>query len=160
VFFRQKRVGRNGEPFGMMKLRTMVTNADALKAELASRNEAAGPLFKMRDDPRVTRVGRLLRKTSLDELPQLWNVVRGDMSLVGPRPAIPDEVSAWTPDLHHRLRVRPGLTGLWQISGRSDATFESYEHLDLYYTDNWSLARDLWIIARTIPAVLAQRGAR
>jgi len=160
VFFRQKRVGRNGEPFGMMKLRTMVTNADALKAELASRNEAAGPLFKMRDDPRVTRVGRLLRKTSLDELPQLWNVVRGDMSLVGPRPAIPDEVSAWTPDLYHRLRVRPGLTGLWQISGRSDATFESYEHLDLYYTDNWSLARDLWIIARTIPAVLAQRGAR
>jgi lipopolysaccharide/colanic/teichoic acid biosynthesis glycosyltransferase len=86
-------------------------------------------------------------------------VVRGDMSLVGPRPAIPDEVSAWTPDLHHRLRVRPGLTGLWQISGRSDASFESYEHLDLYYTDNWSLARDLWIIARTIPAVLAQRGA-
>jgi exopolysaccharide biosynthesis polyprenyl glycosylphosphotransferase len=160
VFFRQKRVGRNGEPFGMMKLRTMVTNADALKAELASRNEAAGPLFKMRDDPRVTRVGRLLRKTSLDELPQLWNVVRGDMSLVGPRPAIPDEVSAWTPDLYHRLRVRPGLSGLWQISGRSDATFESYEHLDLYYTDNWSLARDLWIIARTIPAVLAQRGAR
>ena len=119
-----------------------------------------GSLFKMRDDPRITRVGRLLRKTSFDELPQLWNVVRGEMSLVGPRPALPDEVSAWTPDLHHRLRVRPGLTGLWQISGRSDATFESYEHLDLYYTDNWSLARDLLIIARTIPAVLARRGAR
>ena len=159
VFFRQQRVGRNGEQFAMLKLRTMVTNAEELKAELASRNEAAGPLFKMRNDPRITRVGRLLRKSSLDEIPQLWNVVRGKMSLVGPRPALPEEVSAWTADLHHRLRVRPGLTGLWQISGRSDATFESYEHLDLYYTDNWSLARDLWIIARTIPAVIAQRGA-
>jgi lipopolysaccharide/colanic/teichoic acid biosynthesis glycosyltransferase len=159
VFFRQQRVGRNGEQFAMLKLRTMVTNAEALKAELASLNEAAGPLFKMRNDPRITRVGRLLRKTSLDEIPQLWNVVRGEMSLVGPRPALPEEVSAWTADLHHRLRVRPGLTGLWQISGRSDASFESYEHLDLYYTDNWSLARDLWIIARTIPAVIAQRGA-
>jgi exopolysaccharide biosynthesis polyprenyl glycosylphosphotransferase len=159
VFFRQQRVGRNGQPFAMLKLRSMVSNAEELKAELASRNEAAGPLFKMLDDPRITRIGRRLRTTSLDELPQLWNVLRGDMSLVGPRPALPDEISAWTPDLHHRLRVRPGLTGLWQISGRSDASFESYEHLDLYYTDNWSLARDLWIIARTIPAVIAQRGA-
>ena len=160
VFFRQQRVGRNGKHFTMLKLRTMVTNAEDLKAELAARNEAAGPLFKMRDDPRITRVGRFLRKTSLDEIPQLWNVVRGEMSLVGPRPALEAEVNGWTPDLHHRLRVRPGLTGLWQISGRSDASFESYEHLDLYYTDNWSLARDLWIIARTIPAVVAQRGAR
>lgn len=159
VFFRQQRVGRNGDQFAMLKLRTMVSNAEELKSELASRNEASGPLFKMRDDPRTTRVGRRLRSTSLDELPQLWNVLRGDMSLVGPRPALPAEISAWTPDLHHRLLVRPGLTGLWQISGRSDASFESYEHLDLYYTDNWSLARDLWIIARTIPAVIAQRGA-
>ena len=159
VLFRQQRVGRNGEQFAMLKLRTMVTNAEALKAELASLNEAAGPLFKMRNDPRITRVGRLLRKTSLDEIPQLWNVVRGEMSLVGPRPALPSEIDAWTADLHHRLRVRPGLTGMWQISGRSDASFESYEHLDLYYTDNWSLARDLWIIARTISAVIAQRGA-
>jgi exopolysaccharide biosynthesis polyprenyl glycosylphosphotransferase len=160
VFFRQVRVGRDGARFSMLKLRTMVDDAEALKAELASQNEAAGPLFKMRDDPRITRVGRLLRKTSLDELPQLLNVVRGEMSLVGPRPALPDEVEHWTPDLHHRLRVRPGLTGLWQISGRADASFESYEHLDLYYTDNWSLARDIWIIVRTIPAVVAQRGAR
>ena len=160
VFFRQRRVGRDGKEFAMLKLRTMVSNAEELKAELVSRNEAEGPLFKMRHDPRITRVGRGLRNYSLDEMAQLWNVVRGDMSLVGPRPALPDELPAWTPDLHHRLRVRPGLTGLWQISGRSDATFEAYEHLDLYYTDNWSLARDLWIIARTIPAVLAQRGAR
>ena len=159
VFFRQSRVGRKGELFSMLKIRTMVSNAEELKAELASRNEAAGPLFKLRDDPRITRVGRFLRKTSLDELPQLWNVLRGDMSLVGPRPALPDEVDSWTPDLHHRLQVRPGITGLWQISGRSDATFESYEHLDLYYTDNWSLARDVWIIMRTVPAVIAQRGA-
>ena len=159
VFFRQQRVGRDGDQFAMLKLRTMVSNAEELKAELVSSNEAAGPLFKIRADPRVTRVGRLLRKTSLDEIPQLWNVVRGEMSLVGPRPALPDETRWWTADLHHRLRVRPGLTGMWQISGRSDATFESYEHLDLYYTDNWSLARDLWIIARTIPAVIAQRGA-
>jgi exopolysaccharide biosynthesis polyprenyl glycosylphosphotransferase len=160
VFFRQRRVGRDGAQFEMVKLRTMVSNAEALKADLASHNEASGPLFKMRNDPRVTRVGQFLRKSSLDELPQLWNVLRGDMSLVGPRPALPDEVEKWTQDLHHRLRVRPGLTGLWQISGRSDASFDSYEHLDLYYTDNWSLARDLWIIVRTIPAVIAQRGAR
>jgi exopolysaccharide biosynthesis polyprenyl glycosylphosphotransferase len=160
AFFRQHRVGRDGELFSMVKLRTMVSNAEELKADLVSRNEAAGPLFKMRDDPRITRVGRFLRSTSLDELPQLWNVMRGDMSLVGPRPALPDEVANWTPDLHHRLRVRPGLTGLWQISGRSDASFETYEHLDLYYTDNWSLARDVWIIVRTVPAVIAQRGAR
>jgi exopolysaccharide biosynthesis polyprenyl glycosylphosphotransferase len=160
VFFRQRRVGRDGELFEIVKLRTMVTNAEALKAELETHNEAEGPLFKMRNDPRITRVGQFLRKTSLDELPQLWNVLRGDMSLVGPRPALPDELPKWTPDLHHRLRVRPGLTGLWQISGRSDASFESYEHLDLYYTDNWSLARDVWIILRTIPAVIAQRGAR
>jgi exopolysaccharide biosynthesis polyprenyl glycosylphosphotransferase len=160
VFFRQQRVGRDGALFDIIKLRTMVTNAESLKADLESHNEAAGPLFKMRNDPRVTRIGRLLRSTSLDELPQLWNVLRGDMSLVGPRPALPDELEKWTADLHHRLRVRPGLTGLWQISGRSDASFESYEHLDLYYTDNWSLARDVWIILRTIPAVIAQRGAR
>jgi exopolysaccharide biosynthesis polyprenyl glycosylphosphotransferase len=159
VFFRQRRVGRDGELFEIIKLRTMVTNAEALKAELESHNEA-WPLFKMRNDPRITRVGQFLRKTSLDELPQLWNVLRGHMSLVGPRPALPDELPKWTPDLHHRLRVRPGLTGLWQISGRSDASYESYEHLDLYYTDNWSLARDVWIILRTIPAVIAQRGAR
>jgi exopolysaccharide biosynthesis polyprenyl glycosylphosphotransferase len=160
VLFRQSRVGLDGRTFEMLKLRTMVRNAEELKAELVSLNEAAGPLFKMRNDPRITRIGRFLRATSLDELPQLWNVMRGDMSLVGPRPALPSEVQMWTPDLHHRLRVRPGLTGLWQISGRSDATFETYEHLDLYYTDNWSLARDLWIIIRTIPAVLTQRGAR
>jgi exopolysaccharide biosynthesis polyprenyl glycosylphosphotransferase len=160
VFFRQQRVGRDGELFEIVKLRTMVTNAEDMKADLATHNDASGPLFKMRNDPRVTRVGRLLRESSLDELPQLWNVLRGDMSLVGPRPALPEELEMWTSDLHHRLRVRPGLTGLWQISGRSDASFDSYEHLDLYYTDNWSLARDLWIIVRTIPAVIARRGAR
>ena len=160
VFFRQVRVGRGGREFSMLKFRTMVRNAEALKAELEQHNEADGPLFKIRDDPRITRIGRLLRKSSIDELPQLWNVVRGNMSLVGPRPALPSEVELWSPDLFHRLRVRPGLTGLWQISGRSDTTFESYERFDLYYTDNWSFTHDVWILIRTIPAVLSQRGAR
>ncbi len=114
----------------------------------------------MKHDPRTTKVGRFMRKTSIDELPQLWNVIRGDMSLVGPRPALASEVEQWTPDLYHRLRVRPGLTGLWQVSGRADTTFESCERYDLYYTDNWSLARDIAIILRTIPAVLGQRGTR
>ena len=160
VLFRQRRVGRDGAEFSMLKLRTMVPDAEARRDELVAANEADGPLFKIENDPRVTRVGRLLRKTSIDELPQLINIIRGDMSLVGPRPALPSEVAGWTPDLFHRLRVRPGLTGLWQIKGRDGTDFESYERYDLYYTDNWSLARDLSIIVRTVPAVIGQRGAR
>ena len=159
VLFKQVRVGRDGQPFEIYKLRSMVTDAEARLAELQAQNEADGPLFKMRDDPRITRVGRILRKLSIDELPQLINVMRNDMSMVGPRPALPHEVDAWGPDLHGRLRVQPGITGMWQVSGRSDASFESYERLDLYYVDNWSLATDLAIVAKTIPTVLLRRGA-
>ena len=159
VLFRQERVGRHGEPFEVLKFRTMVVDAEALMAELAEANEGAGPLFKMKHDPRVTRVGRLLRKTSLDELPQLWNVVRNEMSLVGPRPALRSEMAEWSDDLYARLRVKPGITGMWQVSGRSSTTFEEYTRLDLYYVDNWSLVVDLAIVAKTIPAVLASDGA-
>jgi len=157
--FRQTRVGMHGEHFEMLKLRTMVCDAEARRAELLDLNEADGPLFKIGDDPRVTRVGRFLRKASIDELPQLWNVMRGDMSLVGPRPALPDEVEQWSPELRDRLRVLPGITGLWQVSGRALASFDDYKRLDLYYVDNWSLRHDITIVWRTIGAVLRTRGA-
>ena len=132
---------------------------EARRAELDDANEADGPLFKMADDPRVTRVGAFLRKTSIDELPQLWNVLRNEMSMVGPRPALPDEVDLWDQDLHERLLVKPGITGMWQVHGRSAADFDEYARLDLYYVHNWSLAVDLGIVARTIPAILRSRGA-
>jgi exopolysaccharide biosynthesis polyprenyl glycosylphosphotransferase len=159
VLFNQQRVGRHGRLFGVLKFRTMVENAEELKASLATTNEAAGPLFKMKVDPRVTRVGKLLRTTSMDEIPQLWNVIRGEMSLVGPRPALASETVAWDQDLYGRLRVRPGITGMWQVSGRSGTTFEEYTRLDLFYVDNWSLVVDLTILLRTIPAVLKSDGA-
>jgi len=159
VFFRQQRLGRNGRPFDVLKLRTMVVGADQLKEVLQLRNDADGPLFKMRDDPRVTRVGRFLRTRSIDELPQLWNVLRGEMSIVGPRPAIPSEVLGWSEDLQHRLRVKPGITGMWQVNGRSSSSFADYERYDLYYVDNWSLLADLAILLKTIPVVLFRRGA-
>jgi exopolysaccharide biosynthesis polyprenyl glycosylphosphotransferase len=159
IFYTQTRVGRNGRLFKVCKFRTMVPNAHHLRHELAAMNEADGPLFKIKHDPRVTRMGRLLRKTSLDELPQLWNVLRGEMSLVGPRPALPEEARLWDPELRDRLRVQPGITGMWQVSGRSNASFDEYSRLDLYYVDNWSLLADLSILAKTVPAVLAQRGA-
>ncbi|MEM9133694.1 MAG: sugar transferase [Actinomycetota bacterium] len=159
VLFRQERVGQDGELFKVLKFRTMVVDAEALLEKLAAENEGAGPLFKMKEDPRVTRIGNFLRKTSLDELPQLWNVVRGEMSLVGPRPALQSEMKEWTEDLYGRLRVKPGITGMWQVSGRSSTTFEEYTRLDLYYVDNWSLVVDVSILARTIPAVVASRGA-
>ena len=159
VLFNQQRVGRHGVLFGVLKFRTMVQNAEELKAGLANTNEGAGPLFKMKFDPRVTRVGKLLRSTSLDEIPQLWNVIRGEMSLVGPRPALASETAAWNDDLYGRLRVRPGITGMWQVSGRSGTTFEEYTRLDLFYVDNWSLVVDLTILVRTIPAVLKSDGA-
>lgn len=160
VLFRQVRVGRDSEPFEVLKVRTMVQDAEARLAELADENEADGPLFKMAHDPRVTRVGRFLRVTSIDELPQLWNVLRGDMSLVGPRPALPHETEEWDALLAQRLRVKPGITGMWQVSGRSDTTFEDYTRLDLYYVDNWSLATDVAILAKTVPVVLLRRGAK
>jgi len=159
VLFKQSRVGLDGLPFEVLKFRTMVVNAEELMADLMENNEGAGPLFKMKDDPRVTKIGAFLRKTSLDELPQLWNVVRGEMSLVGPRPALASEMVEWDADLYGRLRVRPGITGMWQVSGRSETTFEEYTRLDLYYVDNWSLVVDLAILAKTIPAVLKSDGA-
>jgi len=159
IFFSQVRVGRDAKPFRVMKLRTMVIDAEEQLAALLDKNEADGPLFKIKHDPRVTRVGRILRKTSIDELPQLFNVVRGDMSLVGPRPALPHETEAWDSLLIQRLRVKPGITGMWQVQGRSDASFEDYTRLDLYYVDNWSLTTDLAILLKTVPVVALQRGA-
>ncbi len=159
VFFRQVRVGRNGDPFTMYKFRTMVADAESRLNEVEALNEADGALFKIRNDPRVTRVGGTLRRFSIDELPQFWNVLRGSMSLVGPRPALASEAARWDAKTRQRLRVKPGLTGMWQVSGRSSASFEDYSRLDLYYVDNWSLIADLAIIARTIPTVLGRHGA-
>ena len=160
VLFRQVRVGKDGELFEMFKLRSMVQDAEGLRSDLEGLNERTGPLFKMCADPRITRVGRLLRTTSIDELPQFWNVLRGDMSVVGPRPALPSEVEQWMPDLRERLRVLPGITGMWQVSGRAEADFELYRRLDLFYVDNWSLTHDLKIVARTILVVLLRRGSQ
>jgi exopolysaccharide biosynthesis polyprenyl glycosylphosphotransferase len=161
VIYRQRRVGKNGEVFAFQKFRSMCDNAHEMWIDLREQAqcEANGPIFKLKNDPRVTRVGRILRKTSLDELPQLWNVLRGEMSLVGPRPALPEEMSMWSEELHDRLRVRPGITGMWQVSGRSDAAIEEYTRLDLYYVDNWSLLTDLVIMMKTVPVVLFGRGA-
>ncbi|MFV0258595.1 MAG: sugar transferase [Acidimicrobiales bacterium] len=159
VVFRQQRVGQDRELFEVLKFRTMVVDAEARLDALSDENEGAGPLFKMKHDPRITPVGRFLRKTSLDELPQLWNVVRNEMSLVGPRPALPAEMADWDTELHARLRVKPGITGMWQVSGRSSTSFAEYTRLDLYYVDNWSLVVDLAILAKTVPAVLRSAGA-
>lgn len=159
VIFRQVRVGLGGREFGLYKFRTMVVNADAMLAKLASQNETDGLMFKMRNDPRVTRVGRFLRKWSLDELPQLANVLFGHMSLVGPRPPLPSEVARYDGDVARRLLVKPGMTGLWQVSGRSDLPWEDGIRLDLYYVENWSLAADLTILWKTFGAVIRSRGA-
>jgi exopolysaccharide biosynthesis polyprenyl glycosylphosphotransferase len=159
VLFRQTRVGLAGEEFDVYKFRSMVVDADRMVEHLAEYNESDGLLFKMRRDPRVTRVGALLRKWSLDELPQLVNVALGDMSLVGPRPPLPTEVAWYDQDVARRLLVKPGMTGLWQISGRSDLSWEDGIRLDLYYVENWSLASDLAILWKTIGAVVRSRGA-
>jgi exopolysaccharide biosynthesis polyprenyl glycosylphosphotransferase len=159
VLFRQERVGLHRQRFKVLKFRTMVVGAELMLAELAVHNEADGPLFKLRNDPRVTRVGRFLRRYSLDELPQLWNVLKGEMSLVGPRPPLPKEVDAYEDWQMDRLEVRPGITGLWQVSGRSELPFDEYVRLDLFYIENWSLAYDLFILAKTVPMMLAARGA-
>ncbi len=149
VFFRQQRAGKDAEFFGMIKFRSMVTNAEELKAMLAEQNERSGPLFKMTDDPRITRVGRVIRGTSLDELPQLLNVLKGDMSLVGPRPALVEEEAAFDGEMRERFDVRPGITGLWQVEARSNAEFGAYKRLDLHYVENWSLGLDLRILLAT-----------
>lgn len=159
VLYSQRRVGRGGSTFTMYKFRTMRTDADQRLVDLSHRNECDAVLFKVREDPRITRVGRILRRYSLDELPQLINIVRGEMSLVGPRPALPAEVAQYAPDPRHRLAVRPGLTGLWQVSGRSDLSWDDTVRLDLHYVDNWSWALDLRILVRTVGAVLGHRGA-
>ncbi len=159
IIFRQTRVGLNGRRFEMWKFRSMVEGAEEELDALRDLNEVDGPIFKMKDDPRVTRVGRILRRTSLDELPNLWNVLRGDMSLVGPRPPIPSEVNEYLEWHKKRLEVRPGVTGLWQVSGRSLLSFDEQCLLDIYYIENWSLWLDLKILIRTVPRVVFARGA-
>jgi len=159
IFFFQERVGYKGKPFRMAKFRSMVMNADDQKAALAAFNEADGPIFKIRDDPRLTRVGRVIRRFSLDEIPQFYNVLVGQMSLVGPRPPLAEEVALYQPWHMQRLTVKGGITGLWQVSGRSDLTFDEQCLLDIYYLENWSLALDLRIMLQTIPRALFGGGA-
>ena len=159
VVFRQERIGLRGRPFTLLKFRTMVAGADLLLNDLRAQNEADGPLFKLRQDPRVTKVGAILRRYSIDELPQLWNVLKGEMSLVGPRPPLADEVALYEEWQHDRLEVRPGITGLWQVSGRSELSFEDYVRLDLFYVENWSIAYDLFILSKTVPLLVSARGA-
>ena len=159
VFYRSVRIGRGGRPFVFYKLRSMVKDADRKRKELSHLNEADGPVFKIARDPRITRIGRFIRTTSLDEIPQFWNVLKGDMSLVGPRPPIPEEVAQYEPWQLRRLDVRPGITCLWQISGRSRLGFEEWMRLDLQYIKRQSLMLDLRILIRTIPAVLSREGA-
>ncbi|WP_109473849.1 sugar transferase [Ornithinimicrobium cavernae] len=159
VFFRQERVGRDGETFRMLKFRTMSTDAETVLPQLMAANEAAGPLFKLKDDPRVTGVGRVLRRYSLDEFPQLINVMRGEMSLVGPRPPLPREVAAYESDTRRRLLVKPGMTGMWQISGRSNLSWDESVRLDLYYVENWNPLLDLMIMWRTFRVVVRPDGA-
>ncbi|WP_456823132.1 sugar transferase [Cellulomonas sp. P5_E12] len=159
AFFRQRRIGVDGREFTMWKLRSMYVDAEERKAALLIRSDRDGLMFKMHDDPRITRVGKLLRRYSVDELPQLWNVVRGDMSLVGPRPPLPQEVDEYHDAVYRRLHVRPGLTGLWQVSGRADLSWEESVRLDLRYVDNWSVAMDLMILWKTGRAVFGGSGA-
>lgn len=159
ILFRQPRVGRRGQPFNCLKFRSMVVGADEVQESLPAENDGAGPLFKMKNDPRVTTVGRFIRRYSIDELPQLWNVVRGDMSLVGPRPALQREVDQYKAHVVRRLDVRPGITGLWQVSGRSNLSWDDTVRLDLYYVDNWSFVQDLAILGKTVSAVFRSDGA-
>lgn len=154
VLFRQQRVGKDGKWFTLYKVRTMVPHAEHLVHGLRSQNRREGPLFKVVDDPRVTPIGRFLRATSIDELPQLVNVLRGDMSLVGPRPALPEEVAQFDEVLLSRLHVLPGLTGLWQVEARDNPSFESYRHYDLHYIEHWSLALDAMILFLTVGAIV------
>ena len=159
ALFRQTRLGKDGRAFSMLKFRTMYSGAEEQRLALDHLISPTSVLFKLRDDPRITRVGKVLRRYSLDELPQLVNVIRGEMSLVGPRPPLPDEVARYESDMKRRLTVKPGMTGLWQVSGRSDLSWEDSIRLDLRYVDTWSLRHDVWIMARTVGAVLSHRGA-
>jgi exopolysaccharide biosynthesis polyprenyl glycosylphosphotransferase len=159
VLFKQERVGIQGAHFKMLKFRSMVIDAEQRLSELEHRNEGSGVLFKIKDDPRITPIGKLLRKYSLDELPQLFNVFAGSMSLVGPRPPLPKEVEGYEKDVRRRLLVKPGLTGLWQVSGRSNLSWQDSVRLDLYYVENWSLAGDVVILLKTARAVFHTTGA-
>lgn len=159
VIYAQERVGRGGRRFRMYKLRSMQRNAHYMKPEIVDLNECSGPVFKIRNDPRVTRVGRVLRRFSIDELPQLVNVLLGQMSLVGPRPPLPEEVAQYGPYERRRLLVTPGITCIAQVSGRSDVDFNRWMQLDMQYIDEWTLWLDIKVLARTVPAVLSRRGA-
>jgi exopolysaccharide biosynthesis polyprenyl glycosylphosphotransferase len=159
VFFKQERVGMHGRTFWMLKFRSMVSNAEELKLKLMAMNEQNGPVFKIQKDPRITPVGRFIRKFSIDEIPQLINVLRGEMSVVGPRPPLPAEVAQYEPWQRRRLSVRPGLTCLWQVSGRNSIGFQDWMYLDMQYIDHWSLGQDFNLILKTVPVVLTGRGA-
>jgi len=159
IIFRQVRMGKGEKPFVLYKFRSMYPGAEEMREQLKHLNVAEGPTFKIKDDPRVTRVGRILRRSTLDELPQLINVLKGEMSLVGPRPPLPEEVAVYTPLQKKRLEIKPGLTCLWQVSGRSEISFSEWVQLDLYYIQHQSLLLDIKILIRTLPAVLSRRGA-
>ncbi|MFP2898585.1 exopolysaccharide biosynthesis polyisoprenyl-phosphate hexose-1-phosphate transferase EpsZ [Corallococcus sp. 4LFB] len=159
IFFKQLRTGQHGKPFYMMKFRSMVVNAEELKERLAAQNEQTGPVFKMKNDPRITGIGRFIRKFSIDELPQFLNVLRGEMSIVGPRPPVPSEVAKYETWQRRRLSVRPGLTCIWQVSGRNQISFEQWMYLDMQYIDHWSLTGDLRLLLQTVPVVITGRGA-
>ncbi len=159
LLFKQRRVGKNGEYFDCYKFRSMVLDAESVKDELSHLNEASGAAFKIQDDPRITSVGRFIRRSSLDEFPQLLNVLKGDMSIVGPRPQIPSEVKEYTPRQARRLLVTPGLTCVWQVSGRSQLDFNEWMELDIEYVQKRSFQYELWILSRTIPAVIERKGA-
>lgn len=159
VFFSQKRVGRNGKEFDMYKFRSMVVNAEELKEKLAAQNEMSGPMFKMKDDPRVTKVGKFIRKTSIDELPQLWNILKGNMSLVGPRPSLPKEVAQFEDWMYKRLEVKPGLTCYWQVSGRNNIDFEDWMKLDIRYVEERNLWIDIKLIFKTVFVLFGDKNA-
>ena len=159
IFYYQERVGKDGQRFRFYKFRSMVRNADAIKAQLMAQNEATGPIFKMKNDPRITRIGRIIRRFSIDELPQLINVLRGEMSLVGPRPHLPREVALYTEGQHKRLKVQPGLLCFREITGRSNMSFEQWMELDLLYIQYRSFQTDMHILLRTLPAILKGEGA-
>ena len=159
IFFSQKRVGKNGELFEMYKFRSMVVNAEELKENLEDQNEMSGPMFKIKDDPRVTKVGKFIRKTSIDELPQLWNILKGDMSLVGPRPSLPKEVEQFDNWMFKRLSVRPGLTCYWQVSGRNNIDFEDWMKLDVKYVEERNIWIDIKLIFKTIFVLFGDKNA-
>lgn len=159
VLFKQRRVGKDGHEFDLLKFRSMRVDAEQELADLQDLNEVQGPVFKIRKDPRLTAVGRFIRRASLDELPQLWNVIKGEMSLVGPRPPLPSEVYEYTSWEAQRLLVTPGITGIWQVSGRSELDFETWVSMDIEYIETWSLSLDLRLLLLTVPAVLSGRGA-